>query len=803
MINKKKVFVSTLLLGVCSSALIAVETPSGAVMAKELTPAVRDSVSRHTVGYLQKEADADALVKAGHEFFDQEKYFDARDKYIAAKKILNTLNPDAFREKIKFCTERIEKCYYQIALQAMAKADQSEAINDYDEAISLCKEAAEAYPACKDEMEKRVKRYTEFRQTKAIQNDTSTDALLPDKETEEYEISVALRRAREYVNAGLYDKAKRVYENILIKNPYRSDVLKDLEAVNTYINASGVRRRLNSRRAAITANELEWALPIQRPVQKTVEILDTPVDKKVEEESNLAAAIKGIIIPRISFEDVNLRNALKLLTTYSVRNDPAGVGINIFLRQVYDAPAASESAEGMAAAPAAAPQQDLMPGNPEEMPEEEPEETVVAEEEDVADEDDESNWTELEKTPLSLGTLTDKSLEDIIRSICINAKLRYRIEKHAVVIEPLSLPDTALLTKIFPVDQNAISSVATPDDNESIKSFFINQGIAFPSGSKVVYDARLSRLFATNTIENLNKIEEECEKSLSAGADSDTLVQIQLRIVEISQKDLNALGFNYTLKDNSVTDKVFESMSTTNQLRDIGTLGPNAHADFKMGEFSLGVDVKALDDLTSKDVLASPRVTTLPGEKVDIKLVTTMYFAEDFEESETQTNQAENGDLTYTYVGPFPNFEDEPEELGISFSTTPTIGENGEITMLLAPNISSLVGWTEYEGTNEEGALETTRVPNIAKRKLSTTVTVKDGETLVLGGVIEDNVVTRKDKVPLLGDIPLLGRLFQSRSRTSEKKNLLIFVTPRLVKPNGTFLYPENHQTQRGIARFL
>ena len=123
--------------------------------------------------------------------------------------------------------------------------------------------------------------------------------------------------------------------------------------------------------------------------------------------------------------------------------------------------------------------------------------------------------------------------------------------------------------------------------------------------------------------------------------------------------------------------------------------------------------------------------------------------------------------------------------------------------MLLAPNISSLVGWTEYEGTNEEGALETTRVPNIAKRKLSTTVTVKDGETLVLGGVIEDNVVTRKDKVPLLGDIPLLGRLFQSRSRTSEKKNLLIFVTPRLVKPNGTFLYPENHQTQRGIARFL
>jgi general secretion pathway protein D len=257
------------------------------------------------------------------------------------------------------------------------------------------------------------------------------------------------------------------------------------------------------------------------------------------------------------------------------------------------------------------------------------------------------------------------------------------------------------------------------------------------------------------------------------------------------------------LSDKSPTNPAFDSFSTVNQLRQEGHNGPSAHADITMGEFSLGVDIKALEDISSKDVLASPRVTTLPNKRVTIKLITETYFVEDFDESETEKTTSENGDINYTYVGPFPNFESEPEPLGITFGTTPSISNDGKITMVLEPQISSLVGWTVYEGTNEDGAQETLRTPNIARRSLRTEVTIKDGETLVVGGVIEDNVTQRKDKVPLLGDIPLIGRLFQSRSQSSNKKNLLIFVTPRLVKPDGTFKNPENHEEHRGIARFL
>lgn len=803
MSDKNKVLCSAFLLGVCSFTLVAVENAAPAVKADSaLTPGARHSVSRHTVGYLEKENEAANIVKKANELFQKEDYFQARDTYIKAKKALSAINASYYRDRIRFCDEQINMCYYEIANQALKKAEASAVVNDYDEAIRLCREAADYYPECKVVMEKKIARYSAVRKTVAIQQNTSASALIPDKELQEYEISMLLRRARALVNAGLYDKAKRIYQDILFKNPYRSDVLQDLRAVNVYIEEAGRRRRLNSRRASVAANELEWALPIQREVEKTVEAFEKPVEKTVTVENPLVNKLKAIRIPRISFDEIKLRKVLDTLVTLSEQNDPSRVGINIFLRQNVTGEAEKNNeAENTTAA--AATEENTENQNEEQKKENTDDDEEEGEEETLV-EDDESHWTELEKTTLTLPDMVDKSLEEIIRNICTNAKLRYRVEKNVVVIEELNMPETELESKIFPADATALSDAGDPANAEDLMSYFKDKGVAFPQGSKIVFDPRISRIFATNTPENLDKIEEVCAESLNS-AEGDTLVQIQLRVIEISQTDLNALGFNYTLSDRSgknAADRVFDSIETKNQLGDVKS-STTTNASIGMGDFSLDVNINALDDLTSRDVLASPRVTTLPNETVSIKLVTENYFAEDWEESETETNQAENGQLSYTYVGPFPNFESEPQELGISFTTKPTIGENGEITMDLEPSISSLVGWTYYEGTDDDGNTETLRTPNIAKRTLRTNVTIKDGETLVLGGVIEDNVTQKKNKVPLLGDIPLIGRLFQSREYDSTKKNLLIFVTPRLIKPDGTFKNPENHEGNRGIARFL
>jgi type II secretory pathway component GspD/PulD (secretin) len=85
-----------------------------------------------------------------------------------------------------------------------------------------------------------------------------------------------------------------------------------------------------------------------------------------------------------------------------------------------------------------------------------------------------------------------------------------------------------------------------------------------------------------------------------------------------------------------------------------------------------------------------------------------------------------------------------------------------------------------------------TVLPHFTVRQVVSTVNVWDGQTVVLGGLLSENVTTIKDQVPVLGDLPLLGVLFRSESKTTQKKNLLIFVTPMLIDPAGNRLHTED-----------
>lgn len=83
-------------------------------------------------------------------------------------------------------------------------------------------------------------------------------------------------------------------------------------------------------------------------------------------------------------------------------------------------------------------------------------------------------------------------------------------------------------------------------------------------------------------------------------------------------------------------------------------------------------------------------------------------------------------------------------------------------------------------------------LPRVGVRQVVTSVNVWDGQTVVLGGLISDNVSTRRDKVPVLGDVPVLGRLFRSESSVKTKKNLLILVTPTIIDPAGKRVHDPN-----------
>ena len=85
-----------------------------------------------------------------------------------------------------------------------------------------------------------------------------------------------------------------------------------------------------------------------------------------------------------------------------------------------------------------------------------------------------------------------------------------------------------------------------------------------------------------------------------------------------------------------------------------------------------------------------------------------------------------------------------------------------------------------------------TVLPHFTVRQVVSTVNVWDGQTVVLGGLLSETVTTIKDQVPMLGDLPLVGRFFRSESKTTAKKNLLIFVTPMLIDPAGNRLHSED-----------
>jgi len=132
----------------------------------------------------------------------------------------------------------------------------------------------------------------------------------------------------------------------------------------------------------------------------------------------------------------------------------------------------------------------------------------------------------------------------------------------------------------------------------------------------------------------------------------------------------------------------------------------------------------------------------------------------------------------------------ERVDVGIKLKLTPQINPDGNVKMRLNPSIEAIVD----PGT--AGAY----TPTIAKREVATTVTVPDGEVIVLSGLIREDRTRVERRIPLLGSIPLIGWLFRKTSDQSERTNLLIFVCPHLVQPGREAAVTADWETRSGIS---
>ncbi|MBI2104249.1 MAG: hypothetical protein HYT90_01535 [Candidatus Omnitrophica bacterium] len=182
--------------------------------------------------------------------------------------------------------------------------------------------------------------------------------------------------------------------------------------------------------------------------------------------------------------------------------------------------------------------------------------------------------------------------------------------------------------------------------------------------------------------------------------------------------------------------------------------------------------------------LSAPRVTTLNNQTATIKVVTEFVYATQYEASVTRKDLNSDGDFLDTVSGTaetrFVNVPQDfvTKDLGILLNVTPSIGQDQRtITLALKPEVSEQKTSDSFGGE--------VSLPRFTTRNLETSVVIENGETVVLGGLMKDTTSKTVTKVPVLGDVPLLGKLFRKEDDSAERSNLLIFVTAQLINPAG------------------
>jgi general secretion pathway protein D len=256
-------------------------------------------------------------------------------------------------------------------------------------------------------------------------------------------------------------------------------------------------------------------------------------------------------------------------------------------------------------------------------------------------------------------------------------------------------------------------------------------------------------------------------------------VYVEAAIIEMSLAKQQELGFEFQVPVNQAQFDAGKAVAVGGT--NFGTIGgavaggPAALASmnglavgavkgtfkFKGVEFlSIGALLRALQTDGDVNVLSTPNILTMDNQKARIMVGENVPFVTG------QAQTAATAGQIFTQI--------DRRDVGITLELTPQITSDDNVRLEINQEISD-VTITPGLNPNIVG-------PSTSKRSASTTVVVKDRQTMAIGGLIRDNVTSSTSKVPLLGDIPILGWLFKSKTTRVEKTNLMIFITPYIIK---------------------
>jgi len=656
------------------------------------------------------------------------------------------------------------------------------------------------------------------------------------------EVMRHLRLARQHFIVGEYDLTRQELEIILRDHPYQTEAIEMLNKVSARMHDVSKEEFEATRTKMIRDVTATWTprtyaidtVQIKEPGAgrttegTTVTTGGITVEKAVEEK------MRRIVLPEINFRNANINDVIPFFESASREYDDPGVpaekrGVNFVLKH-------GGGTSGPVAAPAAsndpfaaAASTDNSAGAGSGAP-------ITFSARFV------SLWEAL-KIVTEVGGFKFRVKSNLV-IIMPSSMPETDLETRSYTVMPTLSERVASVGKELTTAKTTggttgggFEGMAASTDmaeKQDWKEFFGRLGVTWPQGSSISYLATIGKLRVVNTADNLAIFEQVLEE-LNV---TPRQVEIEARFVEVSQNDLNSLGVEWQMnkpinlfgtKGSVPTDSagsdgtIHYPYPLDNAKYGVGVNTPdngNTAANFTKGLRFLGTGAAgvtsgsgtAIDSVLSlhgvldnldmttvlhmlsqrdnTDLLSAPKVVTKSGQEAVMKVVKEYIYPTQYTVTTFQST-GQNGQSFVSGAAVEPG-SFQTREVGVILQVVPEVSAEGQmINLTLSPQVVSDPEWFDYGYDMPVGNPVTgtthifMRQPFFPVRSISTSVSIYNGATVVMGGMITEQRTTSEDKVPFLGDLPYLGNLFKSTASTTDKRNLLIFVTARLVDPAG------------------
>jgi len=616
--------------------------------------------------------------------------------------------------------------------------------------------------------------------------------------------------ADQLTETGQYLEARKKLDDVLRMDPYNRAARKKIELLEEKRMSSADLRYLASREKALAKVSEAWSPPPPAKIDPSKGRRTGPAS-----DSKAAVLIKKLAeiqIPEVAFSEKPIREAVEELRRLSEQYDAEKQGMNFVLRL----PPAGAS------------------GDPE--------------------------------TAIVTLTLRDVPLQTVVQRLCEGVlgggdfKLRAEVEDSAVFLLPATETGGALETRSYNLPSSLISNLAVASDDPKLLGDEIlrNNGVKTDvEGASAICFRKTGKIVVRNTPGELNKLEQRIRDN--QGDKGPRQFEVETKFLQFSDNDVKNFTFNLSLQMNQnnlipgagsynpgIPGAPFVPGSTggTDGLR--GTSGLNQNGVSVVALQSLldptfpqdvsnqvGINaqvlgrgfsafVQLLQNAIGKDLVAAPRVTLKDGRDSKIIISRQMWYPTSYTQPTVPNNDQGVG---AGFILPSNPTGFESKDIGVTLivkaqSTRIPRAVDLKFDELKVEDFEGFVDYgatiaTVTEGPPPGGTLPITTpigqapylIPIFSKRLLKSSVRLLDGETVGLGGLISESVQTVDDKVPGLGDMPLVGRLFRSEASQKIKLNLVIFCTVRIIEPDGKLTFPEDENNpeyaQAGSAEMM